>query len=196
MIDFETPHVTAVRHVRDHVLWLRFSDGLEGTVDLGEHVRDRGPVFEPLRDPDFFARATLADSYTVGWPNGVDLAPEFLFDRLRVAGSGTERLQAPQSGDDVSAGRRYDVGVPEISRFFGIVITMLYDEHAPPHFHARYGEYEAAIGIRDGHVVTRHFPGRALRLVLDWRELNERGLVENWERMLRGEPPTPIVPLD
>ena len=74
--------VTAARHVRDHVLWLRFSDGAEGEADLAGELD--GEVFEPLRDPAYFARAALdPELRTVAWPNGADFAPEFLLDLVR-----------------------------------------------------------------------------------------------------------------
>ena len=56
--------------------------------------------------------------------------------------------------------------MPEISRFLGIVIAILYRDHEPPHFHATYGEYEITVGIRDG-LVTGRFPRRALGHVLE-----------------------------
>jgi len=56
--------------------------------------------------------------------------------------------------------------VPELSRFLGIVITMFYREHGPPHFHASYGEFDIEVSIGDG-VVTGTFPKRALRHVLE-----------------------------
>ena len=57
--------------------------------------------------------------------------------------------------------------MPEISRFLGIVIAILYRDHELPHFHATYGEYEITVGIRDG-LVTGRFPRRALGHVLEW----------------------------
>jgi hypothetical protein len=77
------PRLLEVRWVRDFVLWVRFSDGSEGEVDLSEELD--GPVFEPLRDPAYFRRFVLSpDLHTVVWPNGADLAPEFLHERVRV----------------------------------------------------------------------------------------------------------------
>lgn len=70
--------------------------------------------------------------------------------------------------------------MPEISRFLGIVITMFYNDHGPPHFHAVYGDNAATISIRD-EVVTGEFPTRALRLILEWGKLHEDELLENWE---------------
>ena len=80
-------HVLEARVVGPHALWLRFSDGAEGEVDLRPELH--GPIFEPLRDPGTFARATLdPEIKTVVWPNGADFAPEFLRSliRSRVAG--------------------------------------------------------------------------------------------------------------
>jgi hypothetical protein len=76
-------NITAVRHLRDHVLWLRFSDGAEGEVDLAGELQ--GEVFEPLRDVALFARVTVdPEIRTIAWQNGADLAPEFLRERLRA----------------------------------------------------------------------------------------------------------------
>jgi len=76
-------NVTAVRHQRDFVLWLRFNDGREGEVDLGAELD--GPVFEPLRDPVLFAQARVhSDLRTVVWPNGADFAPEFLYQQMKA----------------------------------------------------------------------------------------------------------------
>jgi hypothetical protein len=85
--------------------------------------------------------------------------------------------------------------MPEISRFLGIVIAILYREHNPPHFHASYGSYDVTVGILDG-VVTGCFPKRALRLVLEWYELHQAELLENWERAQQRMPLKPIAPLE
>jgi Domain of unknown function (DUF4160) len=62
--------------------------------------------------------------------------------------------------------------VPRISTFYGIVIAMYYRDHAPPHFHAVYGEHEATITIGELEVLSGCLPTRALRLVLEWAELH------------------------
>jgi hypothetical protein len=70
-------HVDSVRPLADYRLWLRFSDGTEGEVDLASELE--GAVFEPLRDPLLFAQVAIdPELRTVAWPNGADLAPEFL----------------------------------------------------------------------------------------------------------------------
>ena len=75
--------VIEARYVRDHRVWLRFEDGTEGEIDLADELR--GSVFEPLRDPKYFARlAVSSDLGTIFWPNGADFAPEFLYERLHV----------------------------------------------------------------------------------------------------------------
>jgi hypothetical protein len=71
------------RYVRDYVVWVRFSDGLAGEVDLREELD--GPIFEPLRDQAVFQRVRLhPELHTIVWPNGADIAPEFLQERVRV----------------------------------------------------------------------------------------------------------------
>jgi hypothetical protein len=85
--------------------------------------------------------------------------------------------------------------LPEISRLLGIVIRMYYREHAPPHFHARYGDQEIVVHIETG-VVRGHFPRRALRHVLEWRELHRAELAEDWALAGEGRPLRPIPPLE
>jgi len=75
--------VIDARLVRDFVVWVRFNDGSEGEVDLSDELE--GPVFEPLKDPKVFAQFKLdPDIHTIVWPNGADLAPEFLQEHARV----------------------------------------------------------------------------------------------------------------
>jgi len=81
---FGIVRVTAVRYVHDHVLWLEFSDGLAGELDLADHIFGR--VFEPLRARDAFARVSLG-AETIEWPNGADWAPESLHALLSARNS-------------------------------------------------------------------------------------------------------------
>ena len=75
--------VAEARHLHDYVIWLRFSDGTIGEVDLADDLH--GPMFEPLRDPDLFRTVRLdRDLDTIAWDNGADLAPEYLRERVRV----------------------------------------------------------------------------------------------------------------
>ena len=75
--------VVEVRYVRDYVVWLRFQDGTSGEVDMRPSLK--GPVFEPLRDVEFFKRVRVDPEIgTIVWPNGADVAPETLYERLRV----------------------------------------------------------------------------------------------------------------
>lgn len=71
-------HVTRARYVRDCLIEIAFNDGKEGIADLSEELE--GPVFEPLKDRTLFSRLRLdPDLETIVWPNGADLAPEFLY---------------------------------------------------------------------------------------------------------------------
>ena len=70
--------------------------------------------------------------------------------------------------------------MPEISRFLGIIIAMYYNDHVPPHFHAKYGDFEAVIAITTGEVVGGRLPPRVLGLVQEWREYHQTELTEDW----------------
>ena len=72
--------VTRIQVKSDYRLEVEFSDGLRGEVDLTDRLF--GPVFEPLRDPDLFRKASIDDFGAVYWPNGADLAPDALYARL------------------------------------------------------------------------------------------------------------------
>lgn len=86
--------------------------------------------------------------------------------------------------------------MPIVSRFFGIIIQMFWREHAPPHFHALYGEHEALIDIRTLEVIRGGLPRRALALVLEWAALQRPALMEDWEICQRKLPPKKIPPLE
>ena len=85
--------------------------------------------------------------------------------------------------------------MPEISRFLGIVIAMYYRDHAPPHFHAHYREYEVTIEIASGSV-NGEFPKRALAHVQEWRTLHQNELVETWTLARASKPLPKIEPLE
>jgi hypothetical protein len=193
-VDIDFPHVTDVRHVGGHIVWLRFSDGVEGHVDFARWPD--GGVFDPLRDAAFVAQVRLEHSYTIAWPNGADIAPEALYERLSVTGAVQKRDYAQLFGDAARREAAECAAMPEISRFFGMVIHMFWREHEAPHFHARYGEFVASIDISTGAVTTRKFPDRALRLVQEWRNAHQAELLANWDRMRRREQPLEIPPLE
>ena len=71
--------------------------------------------------------------------------------------------------------------MPEICLFCGIKISMFFDEHNPPHFHAEYGEDEAVVGILSGTVLRGRLPRRQLKYVLAWAEAHTDELMQNWE---------------
>jgi hypothetical protein len=85
--------------------------------------------------------------------------------------------------------------MPEISRFFGIVIRMYYNDHNPPHFHAIYGRAESLFGIDPVAELTGDLPGRAVALVLDWAALHQDELRANWHLLRGAQAPNDIEPL-
>jgi hypothetical protein len=77
------PRVVAAQHEHDFVVHIRFADGREGDVDLADELY--GEVFEPLKDIRVFKTFSVhPDFHTLCWPNGADLAPEFLYDRIQI----------------------------------------------------------------------------------------------------------------
>jgi hypothetical protein len=86
--------------------------------------------------------------------------------------------------------------MPTISQFYGITIRMFYNDHAPPHFHAVYGEYELIIGIAPITMLEGRAPNRVLSMVLEWSALHQQELMDDWERCRRAEAPLPIQPLE
>lgn len=85
--------------------------------------------------------------------------------------------------------------VPRISEFYGIVITMYWRDHPPPHFHAAYGGDIAEIEIETGRVIDGSLPPRALRLVQEWLALHVNELQDNWNRARAHDPLIAIDPL-
>ncbi len=77
--------------------------------------------------------------------------------------------------------------MPVISRFYGIVIRMYYRDHAPPHFHAVYGENEVVVGIDPIAVIEGEAPNRIRSMVLEWAALHQSELRENWRRSQVGD---------
>ncbi len=87
--------------------------------------------------------------------------------------------------------------MPEISQFFGIIIRMFHDDHPPPHFHAKYGEYHAKIHLETGEIIVGKLPRRALSLVEEWRELHRAELASCWKQVVeRQAEPNKIEPLE
>jgi hypothetical protein len=103
---------------------------------------------------------------------------------------------------DVAGGNRNEgrdlngtSATPEICRFPGISICMYHRDHAPPHFHAEYGEHEITVEIQSG-VVEGRFPRRAPGLVMEWYTLRKEELLENWQLAAQQLPLNDIRPLE
>ena len=85
--------------------------------------------------------------------------------------------------------------MPQISRFFGIIIAMYFDDHNPPHFHAKYGDFEALISIKDFSVIEGQIPSRALGMVIEWASLHQNELMVNWNNAIENKSLDKIEPL-
>jgi len=85
--------------------------------------------------------------------------------------------------------------VPEICRFYGIIIALFFDDHNPPHFHARYGKDKIAIEINTLRILEGKFPPRALGLVIEWASQHKEDLLDVWESAKNNQPLQKIEPL-
>jgi hypothetical protein len=112
-----------------------------------------------------------------------------------------KRLAWGKSVDTIKPGGEVKVSsvwwfMPRISQFYGIAIYMYYRDHAPPHFHAIYGEFEAEVEIATASVLEGKLPRKARSLVLEWAESHREELERNWALARAGEPLEQIPPLE
>ena len=85
--------------------------------------------------------------------------------------------------------------MPEISRFYGIIIYMNYKDHNPPHFHARYGEFKVVIKISDFAIMDGKLPPKAYGIVMEWAVAHKGELMRNWNAAKNNKQPSAIEPL-
>lgn len=85
--------------------------------------------------------------------------------------------------------------MPTLSTFYGILIQMFWKDHPPPHFHAVYAEHEALIDIQTLAVIQGGLPRRALALVLEWAQVDQAELLEDWQLCSQNQHPKKIQPL-
>lgn len=86
--------------------------------------------------------------------------------------------------------------MPEISRFYGLIIAMFYNDHAPPHFHVRYGAHRASVAIAPPALLAGGLPPRALGLAVEWASLHRDDLLADWERARAQQQLLPVAPLE
>jgi hypothetical protein len=84
--------------------------------------------------------------------------------------------------------------MPEISRFYGLIILMNFRDHSPPHFHVWYGDYKIIFNINDGLVIGQ-MPKRALKMIFEWFDLHKDELLEDWNLAQKGDTLINIDPL-
>jgi hypothetical protein len=86
--------------------------------------------------------------------------------------------------------------MPTISQFYGITIQMFYDDHAPPHFHASYGEDEIIVSLSPIAIMKGKVPNRVRSMVFEWAALHQQDLMDNWMQCQSGESPQKLEPLE
>lgn len=184
-------HPTDVEARDGYRLWLRYSDGTSGEVDLGDLV-GKG-VFRAWHDRAFFEAVRLDGHGGIVWSEELDLCGDALYLRLRGLPEGGR-------GPNVDGGsnRSGSTGdpMPELCRFYGIVIRMFRSDHVPPHFHARYGGSNASFDIQTLGLLRGQMPPRARSLVIEWASRHQDDLLDAWHRSERHEPLGKIAPLE
>lgn len=85
--------------------------------------------------------------------------------------------------------------MPEISRFLGIIISMYYDDHAPPHFHAAYGSFKGVFSIKELKLIGGKLPKRVVLLILEWAFIHREELLKDWDLAINQLPLKKIKPL-
>ena len=86
--------------------------------------------------------------------------------------------------------------MPEICRFYGIIVKMFFADHNPPHFHVNYDEFNAIIDIGSLSVIAGKLPPRALGLTMEWAAIHQEELSKFWEEAQRLQPIGKIAPLE
>jgi len=86
--------------------------------------------------------------------------------------------------------------MPIISQFYGIIIRMFFDDHAPPHFHAEYAEYEIVVTIQPIRILQGDAPRRVTSMVLEWAALHQEELMADWQKCKELKALESIPPLD
>ena len=78
--------------------------------------------------------------------------------------------------------------MPEISRFYGIIIQMFFKDHLPAHFHVKYGRYQSKVNIETGNIIEGKLPKKQIRLVQAWAELHKNELKQNFKECQKDKP--------
>jgi len=86
--------------------------------------------------------------------------------------------------------------MPEVSRFFGIRIVFFFNDHAPPHFHAIYGDSKAVFDIQTLQMTEGSLPPRVRGFIVEWAAQHQRELLADWEAVRAGQLPAKIAPLE
>ena len=188
--------VRRVEVLEGYCLRLGFTDGSEGDIDVSSMVDFEG-VFAPLRESGYFARVRVDPELgTICWPNGADIDPEILYSAATGAPLPEWAHLDPASLPPIQPAPGMELSVPEICRFFGIVIQMYFREHPIAHFHVRYGGLRAVVAIESFAILSGSLPPRVVGLVAEWATLHRDELRDDWDRARQGLPLKKIAPLE
>jgi hypothetical protein len=186
---YELFEVVDVKVIQDFKLYLKFDDGISGELDLYSLLTFNG-VFKPLKNPENFAKVELKNG-SVWWPGDVDVSPDTLHDWMLEFGTNLKQKKKVRK-------LKIKLAMPNISRFYGVTISMWYDEkkHNLAYFHANYENKNASIAIGTWKVVAGEIPTNLLKYVIQWAKLHQKELEDNWDLCKQRKNPKPIKPLN
>jgi hypothetical protein len=176
------PRVKYVEPAQDYTIHLWFENGEQGIYDV-KPLLDLG-VFRSLRDPEVF-NSVHPFLGTVQWNNEVDICPDTIYlDSVKI--DPLNVLPTPTNSpthNELTFPPPTQTDMPVISMFFGILISMYYDDnkkHKAPHIHAEYQGAKASFSIPDGEIIEGSMKTRQIRLIQAWIELHADELMANW----------------
>lgn len=170
--------ITKAKYVSDYRLMLWFNDSTVRVVDF-KPLLD-GEIYTPLEDITYFKQFKI-DCGTVSWKNGADFAPEFL-------------IKKGKSFKDSIAAQYQILASPEICSFEGIKVYMNYNDHNPPHFHAKFGDKNVLVNINSCQIEDGTLPKVKALKVLTWAAKNKKALSKNWKLAKNKKPLEQIPP--
>ncbi|HLP27460.1 MAG TPA: DUF4160 domain-containing protein [Candidatus Didemnitutus sp.] len=172
---------------------IRDEAGVYALADLSAYMNGR---LAPCADPAVFStlRAALG---TIVWNGGFDIDPDNVFAAI-IPNTEEQARVTFDLIEDTMMLHPSEHHMPIVSVFFGLIISMFYDErqHNTPHIHVRYAEHNATVNIHTGDVMAGSLPRPKLRLVEAWIELHRDELLANWELMKAGLAPERVKPLE
>lgn len=183
----KTMHVTPIDIYKIHI---RFDDGVEWDIDLTSTYP--GSVFAQLKNNDLWKYPKISHNGEVIYRTD-DIDLDAVACHIKITGINPFLTKQPKQ--HLSTLTKTKKNMVQVSRFFGIIISMYRSDHNPPHFHVSYNEFEAFIGIDDLRILKGKLPMKILALVIKRAGLHKNELLINRWRAVNKLNPEKIEPL-